>query len=172
MEAALPVPLCVPPPLPSPPSPRWAGVGTMFRRKRKDCGEKNGNKICTILPQRLKGFCWNVWESFYLEITFHPNKAHLIQQLEQGCTTLFLEIYYPVGFHSNPNKAHLIQQLEQSCPTLFLEIYHPVGFHSNPNKAHLIQQLEQSCPTLFLEIYRPVGFHSNPNKAHLIQQLE
>ena len=79
---------------------------------------------------------------------------------------------HPLGFHSNPNKAHLIQQLEQGCPTLFLEIYHPVGFHSNPNKAHLIQQLEQGCPTLFLEIYRPVGLHSNPNKAHLIQQLE
>ena len=26
--------------------------------------------------------------------------------------------------------------------TLFLEIYHPVGFHSNTNKAHLTQQLE------------------------------
>ena len=80
----------------------------------------------------------------------NPNKAHLIQQLEQGCPTLFLEIYCPVGLHSNPNKAHLIQQLEQGCPTLFLEIYHPVGLHSNPNKAHLIQQLEQGCPTLFL----------------------
>ena len=91
--------------------------------------------------------------------------------VEQGCPTLFLEIYSPVGFHSNPNKAHLIQRLEQGCPTLFLEIYRPVGFHSNPNKAHLIQQLEQGCPTLFLEIYRPVGFHSNPHKAHLIQQL-
>ena len=102
-----------------------------------------------------------------LLVGFHsnPNKAHLIQQLEQGCPTLFLEIYHPVGFHSNPNKAHLIQQLEQGCPTLFLEIYHPVGFHSNPNKAHLIQQLEQGCPTLFLELYHPVGFHSNPNKA-------
>ena len=35
--------------------------------------------------------------------------ALLIQQLEQGCPTLFLEIC-PVGFHSNPNKAHLIKK--------------------------------------------------------------
>ena len=95
-----------------------------------------------------------------------PSQERLAMTLVQK------RIYHPVGFHSNPNKAHLIQQLEQGCPTLFLEIYHPVGFHSNPNKAHLIQQLEQGWPTLFLEIYHPVGFHSNPNKAHLTQQLD
>uniref|UniRef100_A0A0E9UTT7 Uncharacterized protein n=1 Tax=Anguilla anguilla TaxID=7936 RepID=A0A0E9UTT7_ANGAN len=32
--------------------------------------------------------------------------------------------------------------LNQGCPTLFLESYRPVGFHSKPDKAHLIQQLE------------------------------
>uniref|UniRef100_A0A0E9PW64 Uncharacterized protein n=1 Tax=Anguilla anguilla TaxID=7936 RepID=A0A0E9PW64_ANGAN len=37
-------------------------------------------------------------------------------------------------------KALPIQQLEQGCPTLLLEIYPPVGFHSNPNKALLTQQ--------------------------------
>ena len=73
----------------------------------------------------------------------------------------------PVCFHSNPNQAHLIQHLEQGCPTLFLEVYCPVCFHSNPNQAHIIQHLEQVCPTLFLEIYCPVGFHSNPNQAHI-----
>uniref|UniRef100_A0A0E9WWA3 Uncharacterized protein n=1 Tax=Anguilla anguilla TaxID=7936 RepID=A0A0E9WWA3_ANGAN len=41
-----------------------------------------------------------------------------------------------------------MQQLEQGCPTLCLEIYHPVGFHSNSSKVHLIQQLEQGCQTL------------------------
>ena len=122
----------------------------------------------------IKQGCPTLFLELYHPVGFHsnPNKAHLIQQLEQGCPTLFLEFYHPVGFHSNPNKAHLIQQREQGCPTLFLEFYHPVGFHSNPNKAHLIQQLEQGCPTLFLEIYHPVGFHSNRNKVHLIQQLE
>ena len=60
------------------------------------------------------------------------------------------------------------QQLEQGCPTLFLEIYHPVDLHSNPNKAHLIQQREQGCPILLLEIYHPVGFHVDPNFTHLI----
>ena len=60
---------------------------------------------------------------------------------------------------------HLIQQLEQGYPTLFLDICRPLGFLSNPNKAHLIQQLEQGCPTLFLDICRPIGFHANPNKS-------
>ena len=32
------------------------------------------------------------------------------------------------------------------CPTLFLEIYHPVGFHSNPNKAHLILAASAGLP--------------------------
>ena len=50
-------------------------------------------------------------------------------------------------FHSNSNKAHPIQQLDQGCPTLFQEIYHHVGFHSSPNKAHIIEQLEQWFPT-------------------------
>ena len=123
---------------------------------------------------RLEQGCPTRFLEIYSPVGYHsnPNKAQLIQQLEQGCPTLFLEIYRPVGYHSNPNKAQLIHQLEQGCPTLFLEIYRPVGYHSNPNKAQHIQQLEQGCPTLFLEIYRPVGYHSNPNKAQHIQQLE
>ena len=47
-----------------------------------------------------------------------PSSLHTSDSPAKGCPTLFLEIYHPVGFYSNLNKAHFIQQLEQGCPTL------------------------------------------------------
>ncbi|KAJ8362826.1 hypothetical protein SKAU_G00116570 [Synaphobranchus kaupii] len=45
------------------------------------------------------------------------------------------------GHASERTRPRWTHALDQWSPTLFLEIYRPVGFHSNPNKARLTQQL-------------------------------
>ena len=52
--------------------------------------------------------------------SFHPNpnKAHLIQQLEQDWPTLFC---HPVGLHLSPNVAHVIPPISSSMRSLAVE---------------------------------------------------
>ncbi|XP_064172976.1 inactive ubiquitin carboxyl-terminal hydrolase 54-like [Anguilla rostrata] len=67
--------------------------------------------------------------------------------LQASCAPRVLHSAHPL--HSGKPGTH--HALVQGCPTLFLEIYHPVGSHLNPNMPHLILLISSSVSSLAVE---------------------